>query len=303
MIKIVFLGTSGAVPSPTRNHPAILISRDSENILVDCGEGTQTQFRKAQISISKLTKLLITHWHGDHILGIPGLLQTLSFSDYNKVLEVYGPKGSKRNFENILNAFPSIMVSDMRNDIGIKVAEVRGRFVDKEDFYIEAFPVSHGIPSNGYCFVEKDKIRIDKKKLRKYGIKPGKYLSRLKEGKDLFYDGKRYKAKDLTYTEKGKKLCVVMDGIYEPKTALAVKNADLLIMESIYSEDLASLAAKHKHRTAKQCAETAKKANAKKLILTHLSERYEKNPELLLKEARKYFKNTFLAKDMDVYEV
>src|SRR3972149_378222 len=303
MIKVTFLGTSGAVPSIRRNHPAVLLTYGGENILVDCGEGTQRQLKMAKISPGKLTRLLITHWHGDHALGVPGLLQTLSFNNYKRILEIYGPKWIKTNIENVLRAFPSVMVSDMRKNVGMKVAEARGKFIDEKDFYFEAFPISHGIPCNAYSFVEKNRIRIDKRKLRKFKIKPGKYLSKLKEGKDIIYEGKKYRAKDLTFLEKGKKICIIMDGIYEPGNLKYAKDADLLIMEATYEHELEKLAREHKHRTAKQCAEFAKKSNAKKLILTHLSERYEKEPTKILNEAQKVFKNTHLAKDLDVFEI
>lgn len=303
MIKITFLGTSGAVPSPKRNHPAILISHGSNNFLVDCGEGTQTQFKKAKISASKLTQLLITHWHGDHVLGIPGLLQTLSFNNYNKTLKIYGPKGIKKNVENILKAFPSVMVSDLRDNLKIKVFEASKKFIDEKDFYVEVFPVSHGISSNGYCFVEKDKIKIDKKKLKKFGINPGKHLAKLKEGKDIVFKGKKHKAKNLTFREKGRKVCIVMDSLYDSKTVAFVKNSDLLIMESTYGHDLVKLAKEHKHMTAKQAAEIAKKAKVKRLILTHLSERYDKSQKVILNEAKKIFKNTSIVKDLDVVRV
>ena len=302
-IKIIFLGTSGAVPSPERNHPAMLLIHDGENILIDCGEGTQTQFKKAKISAFKLTKLLITHWHGDHVLGIPGLLQTLSFSNYNRKLRIYGPRGIKNHFENVLRAFPSVLVSDLRKDLKVEVFEAYKRFIDEKNFYVEAFPISHGIPSNGYCFYEKDKIMIDKKKLKKFGIKPGKHLAKLKDGKDIIFNDKKYKLKDLTFKKPGRKICVVMDGIYEPEIVPFVKNSDLLVMEATYSHEIADLARQHKNRTAKQCAEIAKKAGVKKLVLTHLSDRYSKNPDMLLKEARKIFKNTFIAKDLDIVEV
>ena len=108
-MKLTFLGTSGAVPSARRNHPSMLLSYKKENILIDCGEGTQRQFRKAGISPLKTTRLLITHWHGDHVLGIPGLMQTLSLNDYRKTLFIYGPKGIKKNMNNLIKAFPSVM--------------------------------------------------------------------------------------------------------------------------------------------------------------------------------------------------
>ncbi len=303
MIKITFLGTSGAIPTPKRNHPAILLSYNSDNILVDCGEGTQIQFKKAKISAAKTTKLLITHWHGDHVLGIPGLLQTLAFSNYNKIPNIYGPRGILENINNVLRAFPSVLVTDLRDRVKLKVFEAKGRFIDEKEFYIEAFPVRHGIPCNAYCFFEKDKLRIDKKKLAKFKIPSGKFLSKLKQGKDIIYNGKKYSAKTLTYGKKGKKICIVMDTLYDKSIVSFVKNADLLIMESTFTHESENLAERGKHMTAKKAAEIAKQAKVKKLILTHLSNRYDKNPEKVLKEAKKVFKNSFLAKDLDEIEV
>ena len=211
--------------------------------------------------------------------------------------------GIKNHFHNVLRAFPSVLVSDLRKDLRIEVFEAYKKFIDEKDFCVEAFPISHGIPCNGYCFYKKDKIMIDKKKLKKFGIKPGKHLAKLKEGKDIIFNDKKYKMKDLTFKKSGKKISVVMDGIYEPGIVPFVKNSDLLVMEATYSHDIAELAKQHKHRTARQCAEIAKKAGVKKLILTHISDRYSKSPDALLQEARKIFKNTFMVKDLDVVEV
>jgi ribonuclease Z len=105
MIKLIFLGTSDAIPSKERNHTSILISYKNENILVDCGEGTQRQLRIAEINPGKITRLLITHWHGDHVLGIPGLLQTLSFNEYKQTFFIYGPKGTKEFVDEMLKSF------------------------------------------------------------------------------------------------------------------------------------------------------------------------------------------------------
>jgi ribonuclease Z len=104
-IKLTFLGTSDAIPTAKRNHPSILLTYEGENILVDCGEGTQRQFRKAGLNPLRVTRLLITHWHGDHVLGIPGLLETLSSSGYNRTLFVYGPLGTKKFMDELMRAF------------------------------------------------------------------------------------------------------------------------------------------------------------------------------------------------------
>jgi ribonuclease Z len=297
MIKVTFLGTSGPFPSIKRNHPAMLLTYDGENILVDCGEGTQRQFRMAGISPTKVTRILVTHWHGDHVLGIPGLIQTLSLNGYKKTLFIYGPKGIKRHMKDLLTAFPSAA------GIKIEVEEVNGKFFENDEFYLESKLMVHGIPCNAYCFVKKGQIRIDKKKLQKSGLPLGPLLHKLKEGKDIIHNGKKYLAKNLTYLADSKKICFVMDSMANKNMHLLAKDADALIIESTYDAELHELAREHKHMTSKQAAEIAKESKVKKLILTHLSERYDKDPLRILSEAQKIFKNTFLAKDLDVFEV
>jgi ribonuclease Z len=296
MIKLVFLGTSDAVPSKERNHTSILLNYKDENILVDCGEGTQRQFRKADLNPCKLTRLLITHWHGDHVLGIPGLLQTLNFSDYGKPFLIYGPKGTKEFMNQVMKTFI------FQGKFNIEVKEVEGKFFENDDFYLEAKKMTHGVPCNAYTFVKKNKIRIDKKKLEKTKIQ-GPILQKLKQGKDIVYEGKKYLAKNLTYQEEGKKISFVLDTSFNKDIIPFVKNSDLLICESTFGEEFEKKAAEYRHLTAKQTSEIAKKSNSKKLILTHISQRYSKNPEQILKTAKKIFKNSFLAKDLDIVEI
>src|SRR3989344_3210899 len=129
-INITFLGTGNAVPTPKRNHTAILLQYKNENILIDCGEGTQRQFKIAEISPSKITRILITHWHGDHVLGLPGLLQTLAMQGYNKTLKLYGPKGTKH--------YMSLLQELVHIKIPLEVYEVENQvFIDEKDFTIE----------------------------------------------------------------------------------------------------------------------------------------------------------------------
>src|SRR3989338_8349290 len=132
MIKLVFLGTSDATPSIRRNHTSIFLNYNEENMLIDCGEGTQRQIRKAGLNPCKITQILITHWHGDNVLGIPGLLQTLSLSGYNKTLFIYGPNGTKNFVKNLLKTFV------FARNFEIKVEEVGGKFLDEKDFYLGA---------------------------------------------------------------------------------------------------------------------------------------------------------------------
>ena len=297
MIKITFLGTGDAIPTAKRNHQAILLSYDSENILIDCGEGTQRQFRKAKLNPLKLTRILITHWHGDHVLGLPGLFQTLAFDDYKKTLKIYGPKGTKKYVAELKKVF------EFKGKLNIKVEEVSGKFFETEDFYLEAKAMTHGPPTNAYNFVKKGKLRIDKNKLKKSGLPVGIHLKKLKEGKDIKFKGKKYLAKNLTYGVDALKVSFVMDTTFNNKIESFVEGADLFISESQFGSELAKKAKEHKHMVAKKVGEIAKKAKVKKLILTHLSQRYDKNPKKILNEVKKVFKNSRLVDDLDVIYV
>lgn len=295
MVKVTFLGTSDSVPSLERNHTSILLETFNENILIDCGEGTQRQFRKAKINPCKITRILLTHWHGDHVLGIPGLLQTLSFSGYNKKLFIYGPKGTKEFMKSLLNTFA------FQGECDLEVKEVHGKFFENEDFWIEAESMTHGIPCNAYSFVEKNQLKIDKIKLKKTSLN-GPILQKLKQGKDITFEGKKYLAKDLTFNEPGKKISFVLDTAFNSKIIPFVKNSDLLICESQFGEDLKEKAAEYHHLSIDKVVEIAKKSNSKKLILTHLSQRYNKDQKDILLFAKKNFKESFLAHDFDSFQ-
>jgi ribonuclease Z len=296
-IKITFLGTGSMIPNSRRNHPAFLLTHEGENILIDCGEGTQIQFRRAKLNPCKITRILITHWHGDHTFGLPGLLRTLSSSGYKKKLFIYGPKGFKSHMEEMFKAFGEI------KEFPIEIKEVSGKFLETRDFYIEAEKMIHVQPCNAYSFVRKGKTRIDKSKLKKYKISPGKHLQKLKQGKSISWKGKTYKAKDLTYSEGEVKISFVLDTLINPKIAGFVKGSDLFVCESTFDSSQEKLAKDYKHLTSKQAAEIAKKAKVKKLYLVHLSERYKKDFSKLLKEANKIFKDSHIPNDLDSVEI
>ena len=290
-IPIIFLGTSQAIPTAKRNHTAVLMQYKNENILVDCGEGTQRQFRKARINPCKLTRILITHFHGDHILGLPGLFQTLALNNYNKTLYVYGPRGTKRFIDLIYRLFI------FKEKLKINVQEVSGKFLETQDFYLEAFPLVHGALCNAYVFVEKDKRRLDKKKLQKLKLPNSPLLGELQRGKSIEHKGKTIDAKDVSTVEKGKKITFIFDTALCENCYKAAENADLIISESTYTEKESDLAKEYKHLTAKQAAEIAKKAKAKKLILSHISQRYQGKEKIILDEAKKTFKESEIAED------
>lgn len=296
-VKIIFLGTAAQIPTSKRNHTAIFLQYKEDNILVDCGEGTQRQFRKAKINPGKITRILITHFHGDHILGLPGLISTLGFSEYNKTLNIYGPKGIKEFVNNFLK------YSKSEPKFKIVVEEVSGKFFQGKDFYLEAEKMNHGTPTNAYSFVIEDKLRMDKSKLKKSKLPLGKHISELQSGKDIVFDGKKYKSKELTYIEKGKKVSFVLDTLMNERIENFVKDSDLLILESSFGSDLEKEAKEHMHLTAEQCGKIAKKSKSKKLLLTHISQRYEKDLNFLLKDAKKNFSKVEIVKDFDSFEI
>jgi ribonuclease Z len=297
MIKVTFLGTSAQIPTVKRNHSSILLNYKDENILIDCGEGTQRQFRKARLNPCKITRILITHWHGDHVLGLIGLFSTLAVSGYNKTLFIYGPKGTKRRIDELIKIFNFV------KEYEIKIEEVKGKFFETEEFYLEAEEMEHGIPANAYCFVKKGLIRINKEELKKSGLPSGKILQELKKGKDIVYEKKKYSAEKLTYKEGNAKVCFILDTLMNKKIIPFSKDSDLLVCEASFDSSLEEHAKEHKHLTAKQAGEIAKKAKVKKLILTHISQRYEREPNVLLKDAKDVFELTSIAKDLESVEI
>ncbi|MAG07797.1 hypothetical protein CMI46_03200 [Candidatus Pacearchaeota archaeon] len=299
MIEITFLGTGSAVPTPKRNHPAVLLKFDREMILFDCGEGTQIQFRKARISPSKLTRLFITHWHGDHVLGIPGLLQTLKLNDYSKTLEVYGPSGTKKYFKKIMETFVGV------GKLDIKIHEVsRGKVVDEGKFQIFAEKMDHGVSCLAYRFVEKDRLRIDKKKLGKLKIdkKDLKKLSKLAKGKDVVISGKKLKSKSMTYLEKGNVFAIALDTRVNPNLKKIAKDADVFVCESTFLTEK-ELAKEYGHMAVEDVVGVASAAKVGKLYLMHMSQRHELDEKGYLTLARKIFKNTEIARDLMKIEI
>ena len=298
-IRLSFLGTSGAIPTEKRNHSGILLRYEGENILIDCGEGTQRQIRKAKLNPCKITKILITHWHGDHVLGLPGLFQTLGLSEYRKDLTIYGPKGTKKFVKRMLKTF--VFVQKFK----LKIIEVikEGIFFENDDFYLESKKMIHNAPCNAYCFVKKGERRIDKTKLKKTGISPGPLLQKLKQGKEITYKKKKFKSKDLTFKENDLKVCFVLDTRLNNSIVGFAKDSDVLVCDAAFEPGKEEMAKKHFHLTASQAAEIGKKANVKKLILTHISQRYEKKVEDVLKQVNKIFKRSLIVSDRDIVEV
>jgi len=287
-IRITFLGTGSAIPTARRSHTAIYLQYKAENILIDCGEGTQRQFRKARLNPCKVTKILITHWHGDHVLGLSGFLQTLALNGIARKVELYGPVGTKKKVREFFDTF-------MRPGwkMNLDVFEVdSGVFLENDGWYVEAQPAKHSVAANSYSFIVKEKNRLDRDKLAKLKIPNSPLIGKLVAGKTVTIDGKKVDGKKLLYTEPSRKVTVVLDTLVCQGAVLNSKDADLLICESSYSVDEAEIAKEHMHLTSKDACTIAKKAKVKNLILTHISQRYDVIPKKILSEAEDVLKAT-----------
>jgi len=279
------------MPTKTRNLAGVLLSYKAENILFDVGEGTQRQLKIAGVKPGKVTKILISHWHGDHVLGLPGLLQTFMASQYHGTLEIYGPRGSKKYFENMMKGFA------VKEIVEYKLKEVgSGKFFETNDFYLEALPMKHGAPCLGFAFVEKERRRIDMKKAKKLGLIEGPLLGKLQKGQTITLKGKKIKPDEVSDVVEGKKIVYVTDTEPCDNIVKLAKGADLLIMEATYSSQLQEKAEEYGHLTAKEAGMLANQAGVKKLILTHFSQRY-KNVKELEEDARQVFDDTEAAED------
>lgn len=299
MAKITFLGTSSMIPSKSRNLQAIFMNYGSEGILVDCAEGTQRQFQVAGISITKITKILITHWHGDHVLGLPGLLQSLGSEKPGCHIEIYGPEGTNDIFCRLRKIFPG----SQKKDLDIKIIESKGGIIfSDEDIIIECMEMKHSVPVLGYSITEKEKRKVNMDYLKKKGIPEGPVVGKLQKGEDIIWNRKKISAKNATKIIKGKKITFILDTALVQNCYDLARNSDILICESTYNSDLSELAVKRMHLTSEQAASIAKKSHSKKLLLTHFSRRY-KETENMEKDAKNVFKNTVAAKDMMEIEI
>ena len=291
VMKIVFLGTSAMVPTKERNHFSFYLKYKNEGILFDCGEGTQRQLRIAGIRPSKITRIFISHFHGDHILGLPGLFQTLAAANYNGTLKIYGPPGLKKVIEKILDLF----VFD--KSLKIEVNEIeKSKFLETTDFEVFAYSLEHNITCFGYKFVEKNKKRVNMTKANKLGLKEGPLIGKLQQNKSVEVNGKKILPSQVTYKVKGKIIGFISDTTLTDNCYEIAKNADLLVSEATHTSKDKEKAKEFKHFTSKEAAIVAKEAGAKKLVLTHFSQRY-KEAQPLLEDAKKMFENVTAAQD------
>jgi len=289
-MKITFLGTASAFPTRERNHSGLLVDIGPEAFLFDCGENIQKQLRIAGISPMKISKIFITHWHGDHVLGLPGLIESMQLNGRKEELVIYGPESTKERFYFLKKAL------GLETSFKIQINEIKtGKVFVADEFEILAQKVTHPITCFAFTFVQKQRLRIDKDKIKKHGV-VGPAAGDLAQGKDIVWEGKTIKAKDITYVKPAKKITYIIDAAFDPALAEFAKDSDILVCEATFDKELTEDAKNKGHMTAQQAAKLAIKSKSKQLIITHFSQRY-KDVSPLLAEAKKEFKNTLAAKD------
>ncbi|WP_269611229.1 ribonuclease Z [Prochlorococcus marinus] len=305
-MQVTFLGTSSGVPTLTRNVSAMVLKppQRSDLWLFDCGEGTQHQFIRSNLKLSQIKKIFITHMHGDHVYGLPGLLASIGLAGSSSGIELYGPEPLKNFIDSCL------FNSSSRLSYSLKFHKVENSAIQKEilfedsDLEVKAAPLKHRIPSFAYRVDQKSRpgrFNIDKAKSQK--IPPGPVYAALQRGEEVrLEDGRTFSGKEFCGPSRtGISLVYCTDTVYTESAIEISREADLLIHEATYAYQETEMAYQRGHSTATMAAQIAAKANVNQLILTHLSPRYtpgnETSPNDLLNEAKAIFPNTQLAKD------
>jgi ribonuclease Z len=289
--KFIALGTASQVPTRERNHNGYLIRWDEHGFLFDPGEGTQRQMIFAGFSASEITKIFITHFHGDHCLGLPGILQRLSLDRISHQVELYYPKYGQKYIDSLRNASIYHNVAEIVE----KPFNQPGVIYQDKNLVIETRKLSHTVESWGFRLQEPDSVTMLPEKLQELGIR-GRDIGILKETGSLEIDGKTILREEVSVFKKGQSLAFVMDTRGCEAAVELADGVDYLVCESTYLSAETDEAVKNGHLTARQAAEIANQANAGKLILTHFSQRYF-SLEPFVKEAQKIHKNTVAVSD------
>jgi ribonuclease Z len=300
-MKVVFLGTGGTIPTERRKHPALALRRGGEVFLFDCGEGAQTRIFRARVGIAPIRAILVSHLHGDHVLGIPGLLMTMTQNNRSQPIMVIGPSGTDRWLTHIFKdlAFnPSFEVS-------IKEAQP-GPVLVQSQYEIHAFALQHGTPTLGYRFEEKMRPgRFCVGAATGLGVPKGSLWGQLQSGRAVtLKDGREVHPREvLGPPRRGRKVIYAVDSRPCGETVEAASGADLLIHDGMFlSEDLDKAKARG-HSTVKEAAEVASAAKVHRLVITHISPRYRGEENTFLKEATGLFPKTTVAEDLMELEI
>ena len=294
-IRVVFLGTSGSVPTLKRSLPSVVVQCAKELWMFDCGENTQRQMMQGKVSFHKKLRVFLTHLHGDHVLGLPGVLQTMALMDRKDSVVVYGPPGIK----DFLVCTKETLNFGLTFPVEINEILSEGIVLNEEDCIVTAIKSNHAVKSYAYSFVEKPRPgKFYPKKAQEYGVPKGELWSKLQRGEEIkLPNGKMVKPSDVMGPLRaGRKIVYTGDTRPFKEFAKFASDADLVIHESTFDDSLAEKAELDGHSTPSQAAEEAKAAEAKQLVLIHISARYP-DAALLLEQAKKVFANTLVAED------
>jgi len=298
-MKLVYLGTSAAAPTPERSLTCICLVRENEVLMFDAGEGAQVAYLKAGLPWNKKMKIFVTHLHGDHCLGILGLLQTMSMQKRTESLEIYGPAG----IEEFITANIKVLNFGLPFPVFITIVE-EGDVVNEKKYRISCCEAQHGIPAFSYCFEENEKPGVFyPEKAKELGIPEGKMWQELQNGNSVEVNGVKIDSSQVTGDKRpGKKIGISGDTRPTEKLQNFFTNSDYLSFDCTFSFDLKDRAIETNHGTAKEAAELAKNANVKNLILTHFSARYS-DESVLLDEAKQIHESVIAAKDLLEIEI
>ncbi|GGO07314.1 ribonuclease Z [Saccharibacillus kuerlensis] len=304
-MELYFLGTNAGLPTTQRNVTSVALRMLEErrcSWLFDCGEATQHQILHSPLKLNRLEKIFITHMHGDHVFGLPGLLSSRASQEGTSPLTVYGPQGLKAFLEVTLSATQS------RIEFGLEIVEHSGGLIfEDKQIKVEAAALEHRIESYGYRITEKDRPgSLNMELLQEWGVRPGPEYGKLKGGESITANGRTITSGEVLGPPKRGRIVTIL-GDTRPTSGIhpLAEGADMLVHESTFTREFADLAQKYYHSTAEQAANAAKKAGVGELILTHFSSRYKDYEQLqpLLEEARAIFPNTQLAVEHQSYPI
>lgn len=295
-MEVWTVGTSSAVPSRKRGLPANLINYEGERILFDCGEGTQRELMTEKLGLMKISRIFISHWHADHFSGLLGLIQTMEMEGREKPLYIYGPPRTEEFTENILDT------GYFKRSFDIFVEDiVEGDEIVGESYKVKPFEVEHGVNAFGYSFIEDSKKKANKEKMEELGLKSSPKIGKLKQEEEIEWKGETISPEEVVEEVPGRKIVYSGDTSKCSNMIENARNADLLIHEATCMHEM--IEERHGHTSAKQAGKIASEAEIEKLVLTHISRRYQTRENELVEEARDEFDNTELGTDGEKFEV
>lgn len=298
-MQIVFLGTSGSWPTPRRNVSAVAVKRGPEIVLFDCGEGTQRQFMQSPLSFMQTSRVFLSHFHGDHFLGLPGMVQSMSMNGREAPLDVCGPRGVEQLVAELLS------LGYFRPGFAVRPKELPpGGQVDCGEYVVKGFEAVHTVPALTYVLEEKTRPgRFSTDRAEALGIPPGPAYSRLQAGETIRMGDLTIRPQDvLGPPRRGRKIVYTGDTMPHEALVEIAHHADVLIHDATSDTALEEKANRYGHSSSRQAAEVAREAGVGLLILTHLSPRYE-DPKTILEDAKAVFPNVRVAEDFLEVEV